>query len=382
MPTLHRFEFGSGVATVVDFVRPSPSAGEVAMRGYHSPQVEVDVRLNTNESPLPPPDDFVNEVAYALTDQIWHRYPDRAAKELRHAISEAHGLGPGSVFPANGSNEVLQSLYLAYGGYGRTTAVFDPTYAMYAQIASATGTGVVRGRRNADHLLIREDTLRLVEEKRPDLVVLCSPNNPTGTVDPLDLVAEVVDAAANYGGLVVVDEAYGQFATESAISMLANDRPLVVSRTFSKTWAMAGVRLGYLLAPDWCVDELEKVALPYHLDSFKQKVGVIALRYADAMAERVSALVSERERLLARLALLPVTTWPSEANFVLFRTESRPSREVWQALLDRSVLVRDFTDLPGTEGCLRVTAGTPDENDCFLEALREALDENPSMEGD
>jgi len=382
MLMLHRFEFEHREAKVVSFVRPLPSAGVVAMAGYHSPQVEVDVRLNTNESPLPPPDDFVNEVASALKNQVWHRYPDRLAKELRQAIGEAHGLGPGSVFPANGSNEVLQSLHLAYGGYGRTTAVFDPTYAMYSQIASTTGTGLVRCPRGADHLLIRENSLRLLEDKRPDLVVLCSPNNPTGTVDPLDLVAEVVDVAASYGGLVVVDEAYGQFATESAISLLADDRPLVVSRTFSKTWAMAGVRLGYLLAPAWCVEDLDRVALPYHLDSLKQKIGVIALRHAGAMAERVSILIAERKRLLAGLARLPVTTWPSEANFVLFRTESRPSSEVWQALLDRSVLVRDFTDLPGTEGCLRVTVGTPDENNCFLEALREALDENSPTEGD
>ena len=365
-----------------DPVLPTARPGVAAMEGYHSPQVDVDVRLNTNESPIPPPAAFTEAVAAAVADQPWHRYPDRGAVALRRALADGHGVDPGGVFAANGSNEVLQSLFLAYGGHGRSAAIFEPTYAMYAQIAGTTGTRVVRGTRGDDHRLDLGGVLALVDAERPDLVFLCSPNNPTGTVDPLDLVAEVVDAAAGYGGLVVVDEAYGQFAEASAATLLADDRPLVVSRTFSKTWAMAGVRLGYLLAPAWCVAELEKVALPYHLDSLKQAVGVLALGHADAMADRVATLVAERERLAAALADMAVTAWPSQANFVLFRPEARPGSEVWQALLDRSVLVRDFTTMPGVEGCLRVTVGTRRENDRFLDALREALDENPSTEGD
>ena len=366
---------------MVDPVLPAARPGVAAMEGYHSPQVEVAVRLNTNESPVPPPAAFTKAVAAVVGDQAWHRYPDRGATSLRAALAEGYGVEPGQVFAANGSNEVLQSLCLAYGGHGRSAAIFEPTYAMYAQIAGTTGTRVVRGGRDADHRLVRDGVLGLLAAERPDLVFLCSPNNPTGTVDPLELVVDVVEAAAGYGGMVVVDEAYGQFAEASAASQLADDRPLVVSRTFSKTWAMAGVRLGYLLAPRWCVSELEKVVLPYHLDSLKQAVGILALGHADAMADRVATLVAERERLATALADLPVTTWSSQANFLLFRPESRPGRVVWQALLDRSVLIRDFTTMPGIEGCLRVTVGTRTENDRFLDALREAL-ENPSTEGD
>jgi len=343
------------------------------MDGYHSPQIDVDVRLNTNESPVPPPDAFRRAVADRAVDVAWHRYPDRAATALRMALADAHGVALAQVFAANGSNEVLQGLHLAYGGPGRSAVVFDPTYAMYAQIARTIGTTVLRGTRDAGHQLVRGDVLSLLAERQPALVHLCSPNNPTGTVDPMELVIEIVDAVSGYGGLVVVDEAYGQFASTSLAGLLAEDRPLVVSRTFSKTWAMAGARLGFLLAPTWCVAELEKVALPYHLDALKQAVGILALEYGSAMDDRVAELVGERDRVSTALSDLGVTSWPSEANFILFRPEARSGSEVWRSLLDRSVLVRDFTTMAGIEGCLRVTIGTADENDRFLQALTEIL---------
>ena len=360
-------------STVADFVRPTARDGVASMDGYHSPQMDVAVRLNTNESPVPPPDAFRRAVADRAVDVAWHRYPDRAAMELRTALADAHGVDLAQVFAANGSNEVLQSLHLAYGGPGRSAAVFDPTYAMYAQIARTIGTSVLRGTRDAGHRLVRGEVLSLLAEKEPTLIHLCSPNNPTGTVDPIELVVEVLDVAAGYGGLVVVDEAYGQFASTSVVGLLAEDRPLVVSRTFSKTWAMAGARLGFLLAPTWCVAELEKVALPYHLDSLKQAVGILALEHGSTMDDRAAEIVGERDRVATALSDLGVTSWPSEANFILFRPEARSGREVWQSLVDQSVLVRNFTPMAGIEGCLRVTIGTADENDRFLEALTQIL---------
>jgi len=335
--------------------------------------MDVEVRLNTNESPLPPPAEFVDALAEATRAIDWNRYPDRGAGPFRAALAERYDVGADQVFTANGSNEVIQSLFLAYGGFGRSVAVYEPTYTMYAQIARSTGTRVVRGWREPDFSLDLPAVAALLDAERPDLVVLCSPNNPTGTLESGNLISEVVEAVGSYGGLVVVDEAYGQFAPHSAVDLLDNDRNLVVSRTFSKTWAMAGARIGYLLAPSWCVAELEKVALPYHLDAFKQAAGKLALAYGSAMDQRISILVSERERMAAALKALPVTAWPSAANFILFRPETRPGREVWQDLIDRSVLVRDFTTMEGVEGCLRVTIGTGEENDRFLEALREAL---------
>jgi histidinol-phosphate aminotransferase len=199
---------------------------------------------------------------------------------------------------------------------------------------------------------------------------LCSPNNPTGGIEPRPVVEEVLDLAP---GLVVVDEAYAQFSSWTAVDLLSDERPLVVTRTFSKTWSMAGFRLGYLLGPSTVVAELEKRALPYHLDAVKQAAGVAALQFAAEMDERVKALVDERERLAAGLADLPVTTWPSESNFILFRPVDRDGTEVWHQLVERSVLVRDCGTWPRLQGCLRITVGTPEEGDAFLSALREVL---------
>ncbi len=353
--------------------RPTARIQISSESGYHSPQLDVDIRLNTNESPFPPPPGFVEAVARAALTVDWNRYPDRSARHLRSALAQRYDVTPEQVFAANGSNEVLQSLLLAYGGEGRSVAVFEPTYAMYSQIARTTGTRLVKGRRAADFSLDSSSARQLVLEERPDVVILCSPNNPTGTPAANGLVVDLEKAVGSYGGLLVLDEAYGEFAPEGAAGLVSEDRCVVVSRTFSKTWAMAGARLGYLIAPTWCVAELEKVALPYHLDALKLEIGVLALGYVDAMRERVERLVAERERMATALDGLEVTTWPSAANFILLRPDSRPGREVWQDLVERSVLVRDFTTMPGLEECLRVTIGSRVENDMFLDALREVL---------
>jgi len=172
---------------------------------------------------------------------------------------------------------------------------------------------------------------------------------------------------------LLVDEAYGQFADQSAVSLIGESRSLVVSRTFSKTWALAGVRLGYLLGPAWCVSELEKASLPYHLGALTQTAGLLALDYQEEMDARVDFLRSERQRVFSVLKTLPVTVWPSDTNFILFRPEEKEGRVVWQKLLDRSILIRDFSAEPGLAGCLRVTMGTSQENNQFLAALEEVL---------
>ncbi len=341
------------------------------MAGYHSAQVQVDVRLNTNESPLPPPAEFVAALAEAMGSVAFHRYPDRGCTDLRADLARLHGVRPEQVFVANGSNEVLQCLLLAYGGPGRTAAVFEPTYAMHGTIARMTGTAVAVGERADDFTLPLDEVRRVLAAARPEVTFLCSPNNPTGRVEPKDVVEEVLRLAP---GLAVVDEAYAQFASWSAEGMVDDDVPIVVTRTFSKTWSMAAARLGYLLGPERVVAALwDKAALPYHVDAVKQVAGRVALRYTDEMEQRVSLLVAERERLSDALALLPVDLWPSEANFVLFRPRSRAGREVWQGLLDRSILVRDCSSWPRLDGCLRVTVGTPRENSTFLAALEEVL---------
>jgi histidinol-phosphate aminotransferase len=340
------------------------------VEGYHSPQVDVDVRLNTNESPYPPPQAWRDDLRDLIAALPFNRYPDRSASALRSALAELHGVRPDQVFAANGSNEVLQGLCLAYGGPGRRVVTFEPTYALHSHIAKVTGTEVVEGERRDDFTLDVEAARKLLAAAEPAITFLCSPNNPTGRAEPREVVEAVLDAAP---GLVVVDEAYGQFSSWSALSLVADDVPLVVVRTYSKTWSMAAARLGYLVGPASVVTGLEHVSLPYHLDAMKQAAGRLALRYRSEMEARVRALVVERDRIAARLAELPVDTWPSESNFVLFRPRTKPGGEVWQALLDRSVLVRNCSTWPRLEGCLRVTVGTPEENDAFLDALSEVL---------
>lgn len=352
---------------------PTVRSDLVALTGYHSPQVDVEVRLNTNESPLPPPEAWFEAFRREMAEIDFNRYPDREAIALRRALADSHQVDPSQIFCANGSNEVLQSLLLAFGGPGRTIALFEPTYTMHGQIARTTGTAVAVGHRTDDFRLDLDEVRRVTADHDPVITFLCSPNNPTGLAEPPEMVESVI---ATTGGLVVVDEAYGQFAPSSALD-IARSSPAaartVVVRTFSKTWSMAGLRLGYLIGPPDVVEACELVALPYHLDAIKQLAGRLALGFVTEMEARVAMLTEERGRIAAAFAELPLETWPSDANFILFRPTRRSAREVWTGLLERSVLVRDCSEWPGLTGCLRVTVGLPGENDRFLSALNESL---------
>ncbi len=344
------------------------------LEGYHSPQLDVEVRLNTNEAPEAPPAAYSAAVAEAMADVAWHRYPDRAATELRTALAELHGVTVDNVFCANGSNEVLQTILLTFAGPGRTVATFEPTYAMHAHIARISGADVVAGERGADFGLPFATVDAIVAEHRPAVTFLTSPNNPTGTVETAETITATLEAVEAVDGLLVVDEAYGQFAPWSATELLAEDRSLVVTRTFSKTWAMAGARLGYLLGPAWLVHELDKVVLPYHLDAAKQIAGRIALDFVDDMERRVSAIVEERGRLQTTLTDLGAEVWPSGANFILFRPPPKASGQaVWDGLVERSILVRNTASWDRLDDCLRVTIGTKADNDRFLDALADVL---------
>jgi len=322
-------------------VRPDLELNE----GYHSPQVQAEVRLNTNESPFAPPDAWREELLAELETVSFHRYPDRPATDLRAAVADLHGVRTEEVFCANGSNEVLQCLLLAFGGPGRRALLFEPTYALHAHISRITGTEIVTGSRDDDFQIDPQDAEALIGSTEPDITFLCSPNNPTGRAEPPETVEKVLQAAP---GLVIVDEAYGQFSPTSALDQRGPGQPgLAVTRTFSKTWAMAGARLGYVVADPAVVEACEAVVLPYHLSAQTQLAGL--------------------------LVDLPVDSWPSDANFILFRPRARDADDVWQSLLDQSVLIRNCASWEGLRGCLRVTIGTPDENDRFLRALKECL---------
>jgi histidinol-phosphate aminotransferase len=350
----------------------APRDEVASMEGYFSPQLDVSVRLNANEAPEPPPPGFVEALQSEINDVALNRYPDRIAVELRRAIGELHGVDVDHVYAANGSNEVIQSLLLAYGGPGRTAVVFEPTYALHSHIPRITGTTVLAGERDKDYLVSPEEVDRVLAEaarldpSAPAVVFLCSPNNPTGRVESFEVIEHVLDLAP---GLVIVDEAYGQFAPRSALELSSAHRNLVVVRTFSKTWSLAALRLGYAIADPEVVDAMFAVSLPYHLDALKQAAGRIALRYVDDMHDRVRRLIDERERLIVELGARFVDVVPSQANYILFRVPGRRAHDVWQTLVEQSVIVRDISSFADLDDFLRVTVGTPAENDAFLSAL-------------
>jgi histidinol-phosphate aminotransferase len=345
---------------------------------YGAPQLAVPVRLNTNENSYPVPDEVVDAIAKAVTAELrdLNRYPDRDAVALRADLAAylavRHGvpLDGAGTWAANGSNEILQQLLQAFGGPGRTALGYTPAYSMHPLIALATGTRWIDGGRDADFGLTADRAVAQVREHRPDVVFVCSPNNPTGTAVDLDTLAAIADAAP---GMVVVDEAYAEFArpgTPCALELLDRFPRLVVTRTMSKAFALAGARVGYLAADPAVVDALQLVRLPYHLSALTQAAARAALANAGALLATVEAIKVQRDRIVAELRATGLTVADSDANFVLFGVPG-DHRQVWQALLDRGVLVRDV----GLPGWLRVTAGTPAEIDAFLAAITAAITE-------
>lgn len=342
---------------------------------YESPQRPAPHRMNTNESPYPPPVEVVAEVTQAMEATAWNRYPDKDSSGLLDALAAHTGWRRDGIWVANGSNEVLLQLFLAFGGPERMSLTFEPTYSLHSLIPKIAGTRTVGARRGPD-LEIEDDALSgALERHAPDIVLLCSPNNPTGSTGDRGIVAALCNAAP----LVVVDEAYIEFAGEGASvqELLERHENLVITRTFSKAWSLAGARLGYLLAQPWVIDALRKVRLPYNISSFAQLFGVAALRHRAVTNRTIVRIVEERQRLIQGLQAMGVHACRSEANFVLFEIER--ARDTWQALLDRGVLVRDYSGIPAMRyrtqgeavGYLRVTAGLPEETDAFLDAMEE-----------
>ncbi|HSK25450.1 MAG TPA: histidinol-phosphate transaminase [Jiangellales bacterium] len=339
---------------------------------YGAPQLDVPVRLNVNENPYPPSDALVAEASAAVAAEVGglNRYPDRDATALRTDLAAylGHGLDAGRVWAANGSNEVMLQVLQAFGGPGRTALSFAPTYSMYPEYARDTATRWQTVPRAEDFTIDADAAVAAVRAAAPSVVLVASPNNPTGTAVPLDVVEAVCAAAP---GVVVVDEAYAEFrrqGTPSALSLLDAQPRLAVTRTMSKAFAFAGARVGYLAASPAFVDALQVVRLPYHLSAVTQAVARVALRHAGDLLARVDDLRSERDALVDFLRGRDLEVPDSDANFVL--VGRFPDRhEVWRGLLDRGVLVREA----GPEGWLRVSVGTPEEMQAFRDALLEVL---------
>jgi histidinol-phosphate aminotransferase len=345
---------------------------------YGAPQLDVPVALNVNENPYPPSERVVAEIgaAAARAARTLNRYPDRDAVALRADLASyltadgGVGLQVDQVWAANGSNEIMLQLLQAFGGPGRTAVSFAPTYSMYPEYARDTHTNWVVGRRAEDFSIDLPQALGVLAEHQPSVVLLASPNNPTGTALSLDDVEAIVAAAP---GVVVVDEAYGEFrraGVPSALSLLPEQPRLVVTRTMSKAFALAGGRLGYLAASRAVVDALRIVRLPYHLSAVTQAVARVALANSDELLAAVDELRAERDRTVTWLRGVGLQAADSDANFVLFGTF--PDRHaVWQGLLDRGVLIRET----GPDGWLRVSIGTRDEMAAFRRALEEVRNE-------
>ncbi|MFB6957236.1 histidinol-phosphate transaminase [Streptomyces sp. NPDC056309] len=343
---------------------------------YGAPQLDVPVRLNTNENPYPLPEPLVERIAQRVREaaRSLNRYPDRDAVELRTELAGyltrtgGHRVGVENVWAANGSNEVIQQLLQAFGGPGRTAIGFEPSYSMHALIARGTGTGWISGPRREDFTIDLAAAERAIAEHRPDVVFVTTPNNPTGNaVSPETVLALYEAAQAAKPSMVIVDEAYIEFSHGASLLPLLGGRPhLVVSRTMSKAFGAAGLRLGYLAAHPAVVDAVQLVRLPYHLSAITQATALAALEHTDTLLGYVEQLKAERDRLVGELRAIGYDVIESDANFIQFgRFED--AHTAWGRILDHGVLVRDN----GVPGWLRVTAGTPKENDAFLDAVRE-----------
>ena len=336
---------------------------------YGAPQLSVPVRLNTNENPHPPTQALIDDVAESVRDAAadLHRYPDRDAVALRTDLAAYLSGQTGvqvsveNVWAANGSNEILQQILQAFGGPGRTAMGFVPSYSMHPIISDGTQTAWLEASRAEDFGLDTDIAVAAVTAAKPDVVFLASPNNPSGqSVSPDDL-RRVLDAAT---GVVIVDEAYGEFSSQPSAVRLIADYPakLIVTRTMSKAFAFAGGRLGYLIADPAVIDALLLVRLPYHLSVLTQAAARAALRHADDTLGSVATLIAERERVAAALSGMGFRVIPSDANFVLFGGFA-DAPAVWQSYLDAGVLIRDV----GIPGYLRTTIGLIDENDLLLD---------------
>ncbi len=343
---------------------------------YGAPQLDVPVQLNVNENPYGPSPECAADIAASVAEvaATLNRYPDREFTALREGLAaylarDVPGvpMAADMVWAANGSNEVMLQLLQAFGGPGRTAVSFAPTYSMYPEYARDTNTRWVTGHRAEDFSLDLDAARDLVKTEQPSVILLPSPNNPTGTALPAEAVTMLCEAAGD--GIVVVDEAYGEFrrsGTQSAIELLGTNRNLVVTRTMSKAFAAAGLRLGYLAADPAICDAIRVVRLPYHLSAVTQAAALAALRHADELLARVDALRAERDATVGWLRAAGFQVAESDANFCLFgRFDDRHA--VWQGLLDHGVLIRET----GPDGWLRVSIGTPEEMMAFKDALTE-----------
>ena len=343
---------------------------------YGAPQVPAQAALNTNENPYPPSPALARAIAerIAVVSEALNRYPDREARDLRAGLASyinsqsSTTLDQENIWAANGSNEIIQSLFLAFG---KSTALgFTPSYSMHPLIAQVAGVNWLNGPRNPDFSLDLESAIAKIELESAPLVFITTPNNPTGTSLTLSEIELLAKAVGKYGGLLVVDEAYAEFSAEpSAVTLIAKYPHVISVRTMSKAFAFAGARVGYLVAHHVVIDAMRIVRLPYHLSALTQAAALTALEFQDELLGNVATLIRARDQVALALTEMGLDVIPSSANFLLFSGFKQESSQLWRALLDAGVLIRDV----GLLGYLRVTIGSDAENQTFLTALEKNL---------
>ena len=343
---------------------------------YGAPQVPAQAFLNTNENPYP----LSAELQKAITQTVskvaaqLNRYPDRDAENLRAKLASyinglsKTGFTSNNTWVANGSNEVIQSIFLAFGQ--RAALGFTPSYSMHALIARVSNTPWVHGSRNSDFSLNTQDAIAQVQQHKPTLTFITTPNNPTGGAIAIAEIAKIADAVKDVGGLLIIDEAYAEFSDQvSAVTLISKNPHVVVIRTMSKAFAFAGARVGYLVADPKVVDAMMIVRLPYHLSTITQAVAEVALDFKEELLAGVGTLIRSRDLMVSALASLGLTTVESEGNFILFTGFPQDAKQLWSDLLKKGVLIRDV----GLSDHLRVTIGNEAENTLFINALKELI---------
>lgn len=349
----------------LDCIKPSVRA----LRAYTLPSHRASLKLNQNENPWDAPPRIKDEVLRRFAERKWSQYPDFVPTRLNEHLAAFGAWRPDGVIAGNGSNELIQALLMVTMEPGKTLLLSEPTFTLYRQVATVLGGKVQTVFLNSDLQYDREALRQNIEEKQPDVTIICSPNNPTGCVIDADALRALLKASQ---GLVVIDEAYHEFAGRSVVPLLREHENLIVLRTFSKAMAVAALRIGYLLASPDLVREIGKAVLPYNVNVFSQVAAQVAIEnYEKELRPLVSQIVSERDRLFAELSkidgLAPVA---SQANFILVKSEIDPKR-IFTDLLARDVLIRDVSGYPMLRNYFRFSVGTPDQNDYVLKAIRE-----------
>lgn len=336
---------------------------------YDPKYLPAEVMISANENPRPVPPEVQDQITSAIAQVNLNRYPDPLANDLRTLIGEAWGYPKEYVLLGNGGDELLFNLALAWGGAGRTLLTTPPTFSVYAANAQLTETNVVAIPRREDFSLDEEAILERVSAGDIDYAIITNPNNPTGNSVDTAFLKQLLEAT---DALIMVDEAYGEFGGKSMIPYLDDHPNLIVLKTFSKAYSLAGVRLGYVMANPTIIQEFIKVRQPYSVDAVSQAIGTAVYQNRALLQPGIDNIIVERAKLIKALNGLPgIEVFPSDANFILIRIPN--AGQVWDDLYQRGILVRDFSKAPGLEDCLRITVGTEQENKRLIEALRDIL---------